>query len=157
MTKAKKAALIVVSIAFSLFGTIALFWHFGDNYQEFYAVSEEEFYIDGLEEGFTPQGITYIDSNNQFLTCGYMNDESASRIYVIDASTNKTIKYFTLKLGNEDYVGHAGGIATDEKSVWIAGDKKVVRFSYADMFTIENKGKIEIIDVFSAPNGADFL
>lgn len=52
-----------------------------------------------------------------------MNDGSASRIYVVDGESLETTKYFTLQDSDEkDYVGHAGGIATDGENVWICGD-----------------------------------
>lgn len=157
MSKAQKRTIIAVSCIFAILSTFVLFWYFGDTYSQFYPIAKAEFEIVGLESGYTPQGLTYESNSNIFLTCGYMKDGSASRIYVVDGQSKETTKYFTLKNGETFYTGHAGGIATDGQSVWIAGDGKVFRFAFTDIETVTCGKYINIIDSFESQNGADFL
>lgn len=157
MTKSKKIVFIVLSLIFIVISIFMLFWYFGDSYKEFYSVSTEEFKIMGLDEGFTPQGLCYENDTEKFLTCGYMKDGSASRIYVIDKKKNKTDKYFTLRLNADAYTGHAGGIATNGINVWLVGEGFVYRFNYFNVQSVENGGIIDIIDSFETKNGADFV
>ncbi len=158
MSKAKKITLISVSSFLIAIMCFILIWYFGDNYTGFYNIANAEFEIAGLDEGFIPQGLDYEETTDTYLSCGYMNDGSASRIYVVDGESLETTKYFTLQDSDEkDYVGHAGGIATDGENVWICGDGVVYRFSFNDILTVENAHKITIIDSFESQNGADFL
>lgn len=157
MSKIEKRVFVSVVCIFAILSAVLLFWYFGDTYKDFYLIASSEFEIAGLEDGYTPQGLTYEKVSKTFLTCGYMKDGSASRIYVIDAETNQTTKYFTLKKGQENYVGHAGGIATDGTNVWICGDGEVHRFSFSEIESVENGKSLTIVDSFESQNGADFL
>lgn len=155
MKKTLKILGISVLTILVILGGFLVFWFFGDSYNDFYKKSQKEFAIAGLNDGFIPQGLCY--TSNTFLTSGYMKDGSASRIYVVDKATNDTVKYFTLKIDGEFYVGHAGGIATNGTKVWVAGDKIVHTFNYSDLLTVENAGSIDVLATFEAKNGADFL
>lgn len=157
MSKAKKITTLVVACLFAFLSIFMIFWYFGESYGDFYSKANKEFEIAGLSEGFTPQGLTYDPVSKTFLSCGYMKDGSASRIYVINGQTKTTTKYFTLKDGETDYVGHAGGIATDGTNVWLSGDGKVIRFNFSEIAGVENGSSLNIIDSFVSNNGADFV
>ncbi len=157
MTKAKKVTLTVFACLFAVLTIVAVFWYFAVDNSAFYKVAQKEFSIPGLEVGFTPQGLCYEKDNGLFLICGYMNNKSASRVYVVDCKDSSKNKYITLKENGEIYNGHAGGIETNGENVWIAGDKKVSRFSFSEVLSAKNGDSLNIIDTFDAPNGADFL
>jgi len=157
MSKSGKIISGIFASLLALIGIFLLFWYFGDNYTEFYSIARAEFEIAGLKDGFTPQGLCYEQNSDIFLMSGYMKNGTASRIYVVDAETGKTEKYFTLKNGNGDYVGHAGGIETDGTNVWVVGDGFLYRFAFGDIANTETKGEISIIDSFETGNGADYI
>lgn len=158
MSKSKKITTIVVACIFAVLGIFVTFWYFGDTYKQFYAEAKAEFKIPGLSEGFTPQGICHSDQLDLFFISGYMNDDSASRIYVVDAKTGKSTKYFTLNSPNGTlYTGHAGGIATDEHYFWLVGGDEVNVFYFKDMIEVENGKSIELVDSFKSGNGASFV
>lgn len=154
MTKSRKIISIIFLTLVVTLGVFAFVWYFGDTYPSFYAQATREFDIPGLSHGFTPQGLCYEESTKLFLLSGYMKDGSESRIYVVHGGIRK---HFTLTDGEEGYVGHAGGIATDGTSVWIVGDGIVNRFMFDEVLDVEDGGKIEIIDSFESNNGADFV
>lgn len=155
MSKAKKIILISISCLFALLSTFVFMWYFADSYPTFYSKAEKGFEITGLSEGFVPQGLTYESRSQYFLYSGYMQNGTASRVYVYDAEKQENIKYFTLKIDNQDYVGHAGGIATDGTNVWVAGDGLLHRFMFADVKNVENGQSINVVDTFETGNGAD--
>jgi len=157
MTKAQKIVSIIFACLFASISLFAIVWYLGDNYGSFYARATKEFAILGLDEGYTPQGLCYEKESNLFLTCGYMKNGSPSRIYVVDETNSENNKYFTLKNGEEDYCGHAGGITTNGTYVWLVGDGKVSRFSFEKVKSAENGEQIQIIDSFESGNGADFI
>ena len=157
MTKAKKITLTVFACLFAVLTLVVLFWYFAVDNNAFYKVAQKEFAIPGLEAGFTPQGLCYEENNDLFLICGYMNNKSASRVYVVDCKDSSKNKFITLTDGEEIYTGHAGGIETNGENVWIAGDKKVSRFSFSEVLSAKNGDSLAILDTFDAPNGADFL
>ena len=99
---------------------------------------KREFAIENLDDGAVPQGITayysdYTDGENiavkqqYFLISAYMDDGSASRIYVT-GETSGYIGYVTLQ--NEDgsaHTGQTGGIATNGAYLWVGhGDSVLV-------------------------------
>ncbi len=95
---------IIVSLFLLI--VIGLNIYFRVSYRDFYSAAEKEFKIPGLNEGFISQGLTRF-SDGTFLTCGYMKDGSASRIYIIGSDS-----YVTLKNSDDsEDANHAGGLA----------------------------------------------
>ncbi len=153
--------MIIVFVAFTIF---AFIYYFGEDYSEFNATAREEFEVVGLADGLVPQGFTnYHESTSEgkFFVGGYMTDGSASRVYVVNAETYETEKYFILAYYEDDtivdYTGHCGGLVTDGNGFWFSGDGLVYYFSYDKINSVENGGQIIADSYFMAPNGADFL
>lgn len=150
-----KIATIVISSILALILIFLGVYYLWPWNKSFFNMSSEEFLIPGLDTKFTPQGMSLIDGSDKFLICGYMTDNTPSRIYVIN--NGKIEKYFTLTQSEEDYVGHAGGIVSFGSTIWIVGDKHCYRFSLSDVNRIQNGGKVAILDSFKTNNGADFV
>lgn len=153
----KKSMKIIISVVVAFFVAIGLFaiiWFNGKNYKQLYAKANEEFDIPGLKAGYVPQGLFYYQDGECFLSAGYMKDGSSSRVYVIG---EEDTKYFTLKLDGENYVGHAGGIATYKEYGYLVGDKQLYVFNISEAVQLEDGKSIDILAHFDAPNGADFI
>lgn len=111
-------ALLVLLIA-----ALTVFWAIQPQlYAAYYEEAEKEFSVAGLSDGLVPQGLSYIPQRETFVQCGYMADgASASRIYLTDAAGNE--RYVELlNADGSPYLGHTGGIAVGEKTVWLAND-----------------------------------
>lgn len=152
---------ISMIISLSLVGVIALalvIYYFGAFYPTFNSFDKQkEFEIPGLEDGFVPQGLDYIERDGVFLVSGYMSDGSPSRIYVVNKATGVVEKQLTCIKNNEDYVGHSGGIASDGNYVWLVGDKRVETLLYSDITSAQTGTKIEIKSSVETGNGCDFV
>lgn len=160
LSKLSKTFIIVGCILACLFVAVMIYY-FGASYPEFEKLGAQAFEIPGLETNFVPQGLTYDQTNDNFLVCGYMGDSSPSRIYVVDKETGKTLKHVTLlenvDESKSDYCGHAGGIAVSYPNIFISGDGYVYNFSYDEMLSAKDGDKISILNRFKTDNGADFL
>lgn len=150
----KKLIIIITSIILGISIFIGI-WFLGDNYSEFYNISNKEYKIPGLDEKFRPQGLCHYD--NIVLLSGYMTDSTSSRIYVINKDTKEIIKYFILGYDGKDYIDHAGGIETDGYNVFIASSGFIYNFLYEDIDKVKNKEKIHLKSKKKINNGADFL
>ena len=116
------AALIVVAVS-------AIDWF---SYSSFYTHANKVFLIPGINEGYIPQGFEYDAETDKYLLSGYMSDERASRIYVVEDSGESTC----VELKNEDgsdYMGESGGIAHYGEYIYISSSKGLDVFSYTDI------------------------
>ena len=154
MSKAWKITVIIISILFlCIFAFLGVYYLWPWN-KAFFDKATQEFVIPGLDTKFVPQGFDKIDGSEKYIISGYMSDNSPSRYYIIDENGGVE-KYFTLTSSGEDYVGHAGGVASSGSTLWTVGDKMLYRFMLSDINKVENGGKVEIISTKQLSNGAD--
>ena len=102
-------------------------------YWDYFTNSSVEFRIPGLWDDFVPQGFHYMKDRNVYLVSGYMSNDDASRVYIRDGRGNVT--FASLYDGDlKPYTGHAGGVCTDGKFVYLPGDSGVDVFLLKDIF-----------------------
>ncbi len=119
--------------------------------------ARREWRLLGLSEGFVPQGITFVKSENKFLVSGYMTKGRASRVYVVDPQQNNLQYYVTFKTKQgQEYLGHAGGICVYNNYGYISGEGKVFRFLLSDVLSSKPADVVKFDYEFSSENGADF-
>lgn len=114
-------------------------------YPAFFGNAEAMFEIPGLRTGFVPQGFHYDASMEVYLISGYMDDHSASRIYIRQENGN-TWFVRLLKEDGSAYDGHAGGITVNGDFVYIPGENGVDVFSFWDILKkdeVKRLGRIE--------------
>ena len=157
MSKRKKIFLISAICLTGFIFSAVMIYYFGATYKEFDLLAKKEFSIPGLETTFVPQGMTYLENDGDFLIAGYMSDGSASRIYVVDKESGEIEKFVTLKNGESDYTGHAGGITDYNDNIYLVGDKLLVRFSLSALKSCDNGASVNIIDSLETGNGCDFV
>lgn len=123
-------------------------------YHEYFSILTKEAKIHGLNEGFTPQGMTYYD--NYFITAGYMNDNSSSRIYLTDRNS-KVVKYYELTSNNTIFNGHTGGLQYHKNYFYLANEgNEIYKFS-ADFLSQESGTKVEIGNPIKVYPNASFV
>ena len=117
--------LVVVILAVLQIGVTVKYW-------DYFANTKVAYTVPGIRDDFVPQGYDYIPESGTFLTCGYMSDDTSSRVYVRDEDGRS---HFS-SLYYDDmtpYVKHAGGICHNGEYVYIAGDDGVDVFFLADI------------------------
>ncbi len=124
-------------------------------YNSYYRVRQELCLNPGLNDGFIPQGITYDEENDCILTSGYMNDKSASRIYVTDFNNNS--HYVELTRDDKKFTGHIGGIASTGDTLYIANGSKVHVIDINYISNSSPKRKVDIGDGYDVNNAASFI
>ena len=159
MKKVLKVSGIVVGIILFLAASFIGVWFLWPWHKEFYDNAQAEFSIPGLKEKFVPQAFTKIDGENKFIVGGYMSDGAASRYYLINGENKEVVKYFTLTIDGEDYVGHACGVASSGNNLWTCSNDgeggTAYRFLLSDVETVEDGASVEVKDSFLTNNGAD--
>jgi hypothetical protein len=127
-------------------------------YSEFYNTAEKEYLIPGLDDEFIPQGLCFIEKTNMIAVSGYMDDNRASRIYLIDADTGSSVKKVLIRNSDgTDYTGHGGGIVSYEDYLWISSSSYAHRISLEDLLTQNDEGYVDIIDRFDTNTNASFI
>lgn len=121
-------------------------------YSEFYASAETEYDMPGLGDGMIPQGLSYY--NGGFFFAGYMNDESASRVYWVKQSGERETIVLKKANGN-DFTGHCGGIAQYGDYFYIGGSGGLYVFSLADI--TDGDGEAKQIGKFEAGMTASWV
>lgn len=119
--------------------------------------AKKEWEIEGLREGFVPQGIAYAKKFGKFLISGYMANGSVSRVYVVGEEQKITEKFVCLKTKDgAQFCGHAGGVAVFNDFGYISSEGKVYRFLISDLINAKNDDEIQFDYEFKTENGADF-
>ena len=124
-------------------------------YNEYYSIKTNICKNPGLNDGFVCQGITISEKNGVVLVSGYMKDHSASRIYITTLDNDS--RYITLKQGETEFTGHAGGIAATESTVYIASGEKIYTLSLDEVLSAKNADKLDVGEGVAVNNSASFV
>ncbi|MDO5448344.1 MAG: hypothetical protein Q4F70_01910 [Clostridia bacterium] len=133
-SKKKIALIVVISIVVLLLVIYLVFFaliHI--NSSEYYKTAEKEFIIPGLGDGFVPQGITFDDKSSFYLVCGYMSNDEAARIYMVDPDTNDFSFISLNDVDGKPDKSHICGIATYGRFAFVTTGEKVNVFRLADI------------------------
>lgn len=142
-----------------IFGIVGIFflWFVSWNclkywaHADYYAVKESLGTNPGLNDGYIPQGVSYLPEEDTYLTSGYMSDKSASRIYSLDSE--EKVRYTELYVDGKPSTMHAGGMTVVGEKVLVASGDKIHLFSLSDVL---NEEKSEQIAEYAVNNAASF-
>lgn len=165
MSKKKNVLLKVLGIvlgvilALFLIFTIAVRVYFRAPVRSYYKNCEKGFKIPGINDNIVAQGLFYDEKSEQFYICGYMSDETASPIYIVDKKTKKLVQ--TVRMANpdgSDFLGHAGGLSILNGKVYVAGGEKccLYVFDQNEIKNAENNSSVkykEVINLFNEKDG----
>ncbi len=135
----KKKIAIIAGIVFVVLLVLAMLAVLGFKlydhikYNDFYDVAEREYYIPGLMEGYVPQGFDYMEEEKVFLSCGYMSNDKASRVYVISEDGDEFYYTELMAKNGREYTGHTGGVAYYGEYLYITGSDGVDVFYLSDI------------------------
>ena len=107
-----------------------------------------------LEEGFVPQGITYLTEEDVYLLCGYMDDGAASRLYVLRDGTFARLTL--LQQNGSEYTGHAGGITAAGDFVYVSNNKRLYVLDKQAVLSANGGDAVPFIGSVGVPCRASF-
>ncbi len=126
MSKPLKITLITVSIILGVLLLALAGVKIGERikYREFYKDANKEFKMPGVNDGLVQQGMEYVSEKDVFIICGYMADDSASRVYVVSKDGKVLSKTQLKNQDGSDYLGHTGGIEYYGNNLYITEGTK---------------------------------
>ncbi len=122
-------------------------------YATFYDQAHEQFEIPGINNGFIPQDLDYLDSAHMWFFSGYMNDGSPSPLYkrvsteAVDGTTTETIT--KIQLANPDgtpYKGHGSAVTTTDTYAFVAADMSYLVFDAAALAAAQEGETVTALD-----------
>lgn len=147
-----KKILIIVAIVLAALITLLLLIKAGERiiYSGFYSKADREFTIPGLNDNCVPQGFDYIAEKESFLMCGYMSDDTASRVYLIDKDGKATYAEMKEEDGS-DHTGHTGGVSHFDKFLYVTDNDGLNVYHLDDLLS----GKDELVEIGTVPTFLD--
>lgn len=139
--------LIVVNMAFKL------------PVREFYSMSAREYKFPDLGLGFIPQGVFYDSDSDSIYMTGYMNDDSANPLYIIDKESMEVIKKVRLlNADGSNHNLHTCGIAVYKEKIYITScDTNLYVFDPANVWEAEDGGGVVCETVVDLSTAGDYL
>ena len=139
---------ILAVLGFNIYDSVA--------YGDFYDIANQEFYIPGLMDGYVPQGFDYVKEEKVFISCGYMSNDEASRVYVISEDGDDFYYTELMEKNGDPYTGHTGGIAYWGNFAYITGSDGIDVFYLSDLLDEDVKEAANIGTIYtSAPGDCD--
>jgi len=153
MNKTLKKVIKIITI--SLVSIVAVFVitvraYFRIPVRSYYKISKKAFVIPGIRNNYVAQGICYDKETNCFYLTGYMSDNKASPIYVVNKDTKKLVKsVFLEKQDGTDINGHTDAISIIDNNVYIASPYEACLyvFSKNEINNAKNNSKLTYHDV----------
>lgn len=136
------AAALVGVVALAVIG-INIYVHvaFGDFYQRVQAEAP----IPGINSGFVPQDIDYMDKADLWLHSGYSADGSESPLYKV-AADGSTQKVFVNLPDGSPYIDHGSAITTTDEFAFLACEGGYLVLNADDIVAAEDGDHIDAID-----------
>ncbi|MBO4716862.1 MAG: hypothetical protein J5599_03110 [Spirochaetales bacterium] len=155
ITRRILTVVIAVIIVFLVVYGLAMLFGRQILYPGFSRYAEKGVRIPGLSEGFTPQGVSFLEEADCTLICGYYPGSEASRIYLVDG--NGEVKEIPLKRENgEIYTGHAGGLTAAGDYVYISNASKLFVLRTSDILNAGSGEYVSFIGNVPVPCRASF-
>ena len=124
-------------------------------YSDYYSYRDAVCINPGLNDGFVHQGICVDDESGKIVLSGYMDDHTASRLYVTDMDNNSY--YVNINKDNEAFTGHFGGVTISGDSVYIATDDAIHIVSRDDLLNAKNGDTLNVQSSIPTNNQASYI
>ena len=150
MNNSNKAPLAVFTAVITFISSF--FW--GLFYPDYMKNFEKAADIPGLSEAFVPQGSTYFADEETYIFCGYMSDDTPSRIYKVKG--NEVTMISLQREDGSEYGGHAGGITCAGDYVYISNQSKLFIMKKSDIAAAKDGGIVKFIGSVPVPVNSSF-
>lgn len=114
-------------------------------YADFYKVARQEFPIPGINKGFVPQDMAWLEDSQQWLFSGYMGDHGPSPIYRTSEDGADVCKFFITSPDGSAYAGHGGGITANGQFAFLTTEGGFLVLSTQEVATAEEGSSVQAI------------
>lgn len=120
-----------------------------EDYAEFFSMAKAAILTPGLKEDLVPQGLCAIPQSDRIVVSFYSDYTPTSILAVIDTQTGQLSHWVGLQnVDGTPYTGHAGGIASDGKNIWVCSDGSARRMLVEDLLAAKPGEELRFIDSF---------
>lgn len=120
--KKRIKSILIGIVVFLILFLVGVNIFFRARVSDYYKCSERTFKIPDISKGFIPQGLDYDEFSGDFYLTGYMDDGSASPIYIVNKETEKLErKVLMANPSGSEFTEHAGGIKFYQGKLYVAG------------------------------------
>ena len=130
----------------------AFFWSIF--YPDYSKNSEKVLSLPWLDEEYVPQGSTYLKDENIYISCGYMEDGTSSRLYMKGEDTEKRI--ILQRADGSEYAGHAGGVTAAGDYVYVSNAEKIFVLSKDALLSAADGDTVNFIGDVPVPCRSSF-
>lgn len=107
-----------------------------------------------LQAGYVPQGSTRLEAGDCWISCGYMDDDTASRLYLLRPGDTRCI---TLQRADgSPYGGHAGGVTCGGDYVYISNQHQLFVLDAAALAAAQDGDTLAFLGSLPVPCNASF-
>ncbi len=114
-------------------------------YSTFYDAAQPQFQIPGINEGFIPQDLDYLDESDSWLFSGYVSKDSPSPLYKRASDGEVSRIYVDLPDGTV-YDGHGSGVTSTADYVFLTREGGYLVMSATDVAAAEDGAHVQVID-----------
>jgi len=125
--------------------------------KNYYEISKREFRFPDIYSDFIPQGIYYGAESGDIYLTGYMTDETAAPLYIIDKESKKIRKKVRfLNMDGSEHAKHTSGICVYNGDVYITSvDDKLYVFDLIDIHNAKDDEGVRCKAEVSLNNAGD--
>ncbi len=128
------------------------------SYDAFYAAGSCGVLIPGLAEDLVPQGIAYLESENQLIFAGYSSGKGEhSALIFTDAETGEITRQVLLEtVSGESYTGHAGGVCVTQKDLYVSNANRLYRISLDTLLKLPERAVCAFEEEIGVPVNSSY-
>lgn len=114
-------------------------------YADFYKQARQEFAIPGINDGFVPQDMAWLEGSQQWLFSGYAGDHGPSPLYRTSESGADVCKFFVTNPDGSAYEGHGGGVTADGQFTFLTTEGGFLVLNTEEVATAEEGSSVQAI------------
>lgn len=119
------------------------------DYAGFFEIASAAVLTPGLLQDFVPQGLCAIPDTDYLAVSYYSEHAPTAILALVDLQTTQLSHWVGLRnVDGTPYTGHAGGIASDGKNLWVCSDGNARRMSVQALLDAKAGEEIRFADSF---------
>ena len=106
------------------------------------------------DSAYVPQGATWLAAGDCYVSCGYMDDDTDSRLFLLRDGAAKCV--ILQRADGSPYGGHAGGVTCAGRFVYISNQSQLFVLDAQALLDAEDGGTVAFLGSIRVPCNASF-